>query len=368
MTPPTTMRAVLMPGDKRVEVVDRPIPALGPREVLVRTKASAICRSDMSIYHGDPVLGQQRSGDGLRVPGHEAAGIVEAVGSAVSEISVGDRVASYLAIGNVEDEYGAKGYLMLTPNWQCFGFDVDGGDADYFLLPETNCLPLPDQLSFAAGAVATDMVGTQFFTQKRLGVGSGSVVAVIGLGPMGSAAVLVAKAHGAVVIAVDVLESRLVHAMELGADHLINSAESDFPELIRSLTGGSGAHFVIECSGNSQAQTSALDCAAKLGAVAYVGESKATTIHPSDQMIHKQLTLIGGWYFPRHEWNNITSFIVDKQIDVEKLISHRFYIEQAPEAFAAFDRRETDKAIFIWPDTAQNAPGKKQLKSDARGR
>lgn len=345
-----TMRAVLMPGEKRVEVVDRPVPVPGPRDVLVKTRASAICRSDMSIYYGTPVLGGVRTGDDLRVPGHEAAGIVVAVGAEVTAVAPGDRVASYLAVGDSADPYGARGYLMLTPGWSCFGFDIDGGDADYFLLPEQNCLPLPDGLSFEAGAVATDMIGTQYFTQKRLGVRAGSAVAVIGLGPMGSAAIMIAKAHGATVIAVDVLQSRLDHALGLGADHAVNSAETDFAEAVFALTGGHGADFVVECSGNSGAQSKALDAAAKLGAVAFVGESQATTINPSEQMIHKQLTLIGGWYFPRPEWDGIIAFVLEHGLDIERLISHRFSLEQAADAFTAFDQRLTDKAVFVWPE------------------
>lgn len=317
--------------------------------MIVRTRASAICRSDMSIYHGNPVLGEQRTGHDLRVPGHEAAGDVVAVGEAVTNVKIGDRVASYLAVGDPNDPYGSRGYLMLTPNWQCFGFDIDGGDADYFLLPEANCLPLPDQLTYPAGAVATDMVGTQYFTQKRLGVCPGSTVAVVGLGPMGAAAVMIAKAHQATVIAIDVLQSRLDHATALGADHRINSASLNFADAIHTLTDGHGADYVIECSGNPNAQTTALDAAAKLGSIAYVGESPATTISPSGQMIHKQLTLIGGWYFPRTEWNNIVAYILDHNLDIEQLISHRFTIDQAPDAFVAFDQRTTEKAVFIWP-------------------
>ena len=343
-----TMRAVLIPHPKQVKVVDRPVPVPGAGEVLVRTRASAICRSDMTIYYGDPILGDVRTGDDLRVPGHEAAGEVVATGPGVRTVRVGDRVASYLAVGDDRDEYGAAGYLMLTPGWSCFGFDLDGGDADYFVLPEVNCLPLPDGLSYEAGAVLTDMIGTQFFTQHRLGVAAGTTVAVFGLGPMGSAAVLIAKAHGARVIAVDVLDSRLEHARSLGADAVVNSAGGDPVAGIVAATGGRGAEVVVECSGNPAAQLAALDAAAKLGRIAFVGESQAVEINPSEHMIHKQLTLIGGWYFPRTAWSDIVAFVTAHDIDASKLVSHRYTIEQAAEAFDAFDKRLTEKAVFVW--------------------
>ncbi|RQP12222.1 MAG: alcohol dehydrogenase [Microbacteriaceae bacterium] len=344
----TTMRAVLMSGDGTADVVDRPVPTPGPGEVLVQTRASAICRSDMTIYHGNPVLGAVRTGDDRRVPGHEAAGVVVALGEGVTGVAVGDRVAGYLAIGDERHPLGQRGYLMLTPGWRCFGFDVDGGDAEYFTIPAHNALPLPEAMSFEAGAVLTDMVGTQYATQRTLGVGPGDVVAVVGMGPMGSAAVLIAKARGARVIAVDVLDTRLEHARSLGADAVVDSSQEDMVAGIARETGGAGADVVIECSGNPRAQRGALDAAAKLGRVAYVGESQSAEINPSEHLIHKQLTLIGGWYFPRTLWDEIVAFVVEHDIPIEKLISHRFPLEDAAEAFAAFDRRETEKAVFIW--------------------
>ncbi|CAN5286258.1 zinc-binding dehydrogenase [soil metagenome] len=342
------MQAVLLPGDKRVVVTTLDIPELAAHDVLIRTKASAICRSDMSLYYGNPIVGGDDAGQGSIVPGHEAAGEVIAVGSAVSQVAVGDRVASYLAIGCGACEYCASGYLMLCPDWKCFGFDVNGGDAEYFILPERNCLPLPDELSFKAGAVMTDMIGSQYHVQHQLGVNGGQTVAVFGLGPMGAAAVLIAKAFGARVIAVDMVDHRLDQATELGADEVVNSSTVDSVESIRSLTGGRGADICIDCSGNPAGQNSALDAAAKQGSVAFVGESRATEIRPSDQILRKLLTIVGGWYFPLGDWAAIVRLVLDRQIPVEKLISHEFDLEQAEEAFGAFDRRETEKAVFTW--------------------
>src|SRR5450631_3145885 len=107
---------------------------------------------------------------------------------------------------------------MLCARWKCLGFDVDGGDADYFVIPERNCLPLPNEVSYVAGALMTDMIGSQHHTQKVLGVRGGKHVAVIGLGPMGAAAILIAKAFGAAIIDVDLLPGRLELAGRLGAD------------------------------------------------------------------------------------------------------------------------------------------------------
>jgi propanol-preferring alcohol dehydrogenase len=342
------MKAVLFPGDKVVQVVDRPDPRPDVGEVLVKTRASAICRSDMSLYYGSPIVGGEVAGKGLIIPGHEPAGEVLEVGSGVTMLQAGDRVAIYLAMGCGACSYCQSGYLMLCPNWKCLGFDVDGGDADYLVAPAHNCLKLPDQLSYEAGAVMTDMVGTQYHTQKRLGVSGADTVAVFGLGPMGAAGVLIGKGRGARVIAVDVLDTRLELAQRLGADEVINSADEDPVEQLLSLTSGDGVDMAIDCSGNPAGQNAALDSTRKQGAVAFIGESRSTTINPSDQLIRKLLSVIGAWYFPIWEWTEIASFIVDRNIPVEQIISHRFQLEDAPEAFRLFDQRQTEKAVFVW--------------------
>jgi propanol-preferring alcohol dehydrogenase len=192
------------------------------------------------------------------------------------------------------------------------------------------------------------MLGTQYSTQKRLGVSGSDTVAVFGLGPMGLAGVLVARARGARVIAVDLLDDRLELARELGAVETVNSGGADPVAALRELTGGRGVDVAVDCSGAPPAQNAALDAARKLGAVAFVGESRETTINPSDQMIRKLLTVIGGWYFRLSEFPEIARFAVEHDLPLEKLVTHRFGIEQAADAFRMFDDRETEKAVFVW--------------------
>ncbi len=166
--------------------------------------------------------------------------------------------------------------------------------------------------------------------------------------PVGFQWVMEAKARGARVIAVDVLDSRLELARELGADEVINSRSDDPVARLRALTYGEGVDVAIDCSGNPAGQNAALDSARKFGSVAFVGESRETTLNPSDQFIRKLLTVIGAWYFPLWEWEEIARFVVDHQVPVEKLITHRFPLAEAPEAFRMFDQRLTEKAVFVW--------------------
>lgn len=339
------MRAVLLKGDKDVEIAERPDPTPDAHEVVVAMRASAICRSDMTLYYGDPIVGGEQAGAGIVVPGHEPAGVVVAVGSQVRSLAEGDRVTAHLAFGCGHCRFCHAGERMLCNEWQCLGFDVDGGNAEYFKLPAVNALKLLDEVSFKSGALLTDMVGTQFHAQRRLRVNGSDTVAVFGLGPMGAAAVMVARGHGARVLAVDLLDDRLKLATTLGADATVR-ADDDPVAAIMELTDGRGCDVAIDCSGAPPGQNAALDAAAKKGRVAFVGESRSTTINPSDQLIRKTLEVIGGWYFPIGEFEEIQRFAVQHKLPVEDLVTHTFDLSEAADAFAKFDARETEKAVF----------------------
>lgn len=172
---------------------------------------------------------------------------------------------------------------------------------------------------------------------------------IFGLGPMGGAGILVAKALGATVIAVDMIDERLQLAQkELGADYIINGKNEDVVGKIREITGNKGADAALDCSGSPIAENQALDGVRPHGRVAFVGESRESTIRPSEQLIRKQVTLMGSWYFPIQEFAEIMEFIVRKNIPVEKLVTHTFALDEAENAFRLFDERKTEKAVFIW--------------------
>lgn len=167
-------------------------------------------------------------------------------------------------------------------------------------------------MDFITAAVSTDAVGTLYHAQKRLSVSGRDTIVIFGMGPMGGAGVMIAKALGARVIAVDMIHERLEVAKELGADHVINGGEADVLNEIARITHGTGADAAIDCSGSPYAENNALDCVRAHGRVAFIGESRETTIKPSDQLIRKQITLIGSWYFPIHEYDEIADFIIKK--------------------------------------------------------
>jgi Threonine dehydrogenase and related Zn-dependent dehydrogenases len=331
----------------KVTVVETEIPQPGPGEVLIAMRASALCRSDLHRYHGKQLFDNEDDAQNF-TPGHEPCGVVAKMGEGVTRVKPGDRVALYLGLGCGECEYCLRGDVNLCRKFECIGFARDGAHADYMVIPEYNCLPMPDDMDFITGALATDVGGTLYTACKRLGVRGGKTVVIFGMGPMGCGGVLMAKAYGGRVIAVDVDASRLDLAKELGADHIVNSRNVDALGEILALTGGNGADIAIDCSGNEKAENQALDCVKGHGSVGFIGESDKCTINISLQYIRKCTRVLGCWYFNRGDWPEIAAFIMGGNIPLNKICSHTFPIDDADEAFRLFDNHATQKVVFVW--------------------
>jgi propanol-preferring alcohol dehydrogenase len=340
------MKAVFLPGNKRVEIRAVEVPSPGPGEVLVQVKASCICRSDLSLYYGNAVVGGDAAGK--CITGHEPSGIIASTGVGVKRFKAGDRVAVYLAVGCGVCSACRMGNFFLCPDWRCLGFTADGGNAEYLVVPERNCLSIPDSISYVAAAISTDAFGTLYSACKKLQINGAVAIGVWGLGPMGSSGVLAAKALGARVVALDPIAERRDFAKELGADLTLDPSMQDAHQKLIAFAGPLGLDAAIDCSGQPAAQNMALDSTRRLGRVAFIGEARETAIHPSDQLIRKQLTLIGSWYFNIAEYEEIVDILVKKKIDLERLATHRFSIDEAETAFRLFDERKTEKAVFVF--------------------
>ncbi|SHG22654.1 alcohol dehydrogenase, propanol-preferring [Kaistia soli DSM 19436] len=340
------MKAVYLPGNRKVEIRSVAIPVPGPDEVLLEVKASCICRSDLSLYYGNAVVGGDAAGG--CITGHEPAGVVVETGVAVKNFKPGDRVAVYLAVGCGVCARCRQGNFHLCPTWKCLGFTKDGGNAEYLAVPERNLLRIPASMSYVAAAISTDAFGTLYSACRKLGLSGATSVGIWGLGPMGSAGILAAKALGARVVALDPIAERRHFADELGADLTLDPTDTGAAAAIAAFSGGEGLSAAIDCSGNGAAQNMALDSLAPLGRAAFVGESRETTIRPSEQLIRKQISLIGSWYFGISEYEEIIRTIETHKIDLERLATHRFAIDEAETAFRLFDERKTEKAVFVF--------------------
>ena len=339
------MTAVYLPGDRRVDVRRVAVPEPGPDEELVEIKASCICRSDLSLYYGNAVVGGEAAGS--CITGHEPAGVVVKIGEAVSGFNEGDHVSVYLAIGCGLCAHCRKGNHHHCPTWKCLGFTADGGNAEFLKVPARNLLKTPSHMSHLAAAISTDAFGTLFSACRKIGISGLSRIGIWGLGPMGSSGVLAARAMGGSVVALDPIEERRKFARGLGAELVLDPRDPHAMDRLREFSGGEGLSGAIDCSGNSAAHNMALDATAPFGRVALIGESQETTIKPSDQLIRKQLTVFGSWYFSTDEYTDILALIERQRIDLERLATHTFSLDEAETAFRMFDNRETEKAVFV---------------------
>jgi len=322
-----------------VETRDYPDPEPGGEDVVVRIEAAALCGSDLHALYEKP-------GEKDFVPGHEGAGVVVAV-DRPRVLKVGDRVctAGGLTCG-VCDMCHAGYFAYCRKSRGGYGFGLDGVHAEYARISERALLRLPDGLTFEQGALILDPVGTTYHAHKRIGTNATHVVGIFGLGPMGLGALCVAVHLGARVIGVEPVAYRRELARKLGAEAVLDPAAGDVAEQIREATGGHGLDRALECSGEAEPLHIALDAIRKFGHVAIIGENTEAVIRPSDHFCRKEITLSGSTCFPLGEYDELLRAF-ERGLRTGEIITHRFDIEHAAEAYQTFAARQTGKVIFV---------------------
>lgn len=343
------MRGAVLLGDRQVEIREFDDPTPGINQVIVRTKASGLCGSELHALYQRSRAEREGSRFWGWIGGHEPCGVVEQVGPGVKGLQPGDRVIVYHIQGCGYCKYCTSGWMLHCPNAKrSYGWDIHGGHADFILVNAANCVPLPEALSFADGACCACGTGTAYQGLRRIGVSGRDRFVAFGLGPVGLSGVMLAHAMGAEVIGVDLIPERLALAKELGASTVIDTSKEDAVAVVRELTDGEGAEAAADFSGNPQARNNALDCVGIWGRVAFVGEGNLTTINPSPQMLHKQLTVVGSWVFGLWELRELGDFLVRHDLHPERMVTHRFPLEHIAEALALFDSGKTGKVILTW--------------------
>jgi L-iditol 2-dehydrogenase len=346
------MRAAMIygPGDIRIEDIPHPKPE--PGEVIVRIRACGICGSDLP-----------RALDGKAhfyptVVGHEAAGEIVEIGSKVTKFSPGDRVAVAPLVPCMECEACQLGRYSLCGQYSFVGSRRQGCMAEYVAIPERSLVPIPKDLSFEQAAML-EPATVPLYGLLKVGSLAGLSVAVLGVGTIGLFAVMWAKFLGASqVIAVDISDWKLERARELGADEVINSnglgsAEGGLVGAIKSVTSGAGCDLAVETAGHPITQVQAVEICANGGKVLYVGTAhEPVHFEPKafEAIVRKELVIYGSWMsysapFPGREWQIAAKALSDGALDPSAMITHRFELSDAREAFETL--RSCDKAIKV---------------------
>jgi threonine dehydrogenase-like Zn-dependent dehydrogenase len=342
------MQGVVFLGDQKLELRDFPKPEPGVGEVLIQMKASGLCGSDLHYYRTPQA--QIPSAALNTIKGHEPCGVVVALGPRARNVKVGDRVIIHHYVSCGKCEYCLSGWLQLCQNGlHVMGSDLNGSNAEYMLSPDIACVPMPDELSFEEGAILSCGTGTAWQGLIRLDISGRDTLAIFGQGPVGVGAAMLAKAMGARVIAVDTMGERLELSKQVGADEVVNAAEVDPAAAILKLTDNKGADATMDTSGSDQGRINSLRSARMWGRACFIGERGNTTFDVSNLFLRKQITIHGSWTFSTVGLMELADFVVKHKVPLKSMISHRFSLSQAEEAFKLFAAGKTNKALFVWP-------------------
>lgn len=348
------MRGVVFSGDREIEMMEFPDPTPGPGEVVLEMKASGMCGSDLHQYRrpkGGASIGGLPVNPDPVIAGHEPCGVVAAIAAGVSEkqARIGQRVMVHHYKGCTVCGHCRSGWSQLCQREPIavYGNNAHGGHAPYLKVPAFTLVPLPDELSFAAGAAISCGTGTAYGALRRMQLSGNDTIVVFGQGPVGLSATQLASAMGARVIAVDISAERLARAKEFGADSLVDPRSNDPAAAVRELTHGEGADLTLDTSGASEGRAAAVRSAKVWGTCCFVGERNTVTLDVSQDLLRKQLTIIGSWTFSSIGQADCARFVTDRKIDVDRLFTDRWSLGQAETAYRLFDKQTAGKGVFL---------------------
>jgi threonine dehydrogenase-like Zn-dependent dehydrogenase len=347
---PDTMKAAFLPGNSTVEIREVPVPEPGHGEVLVAVRASTICGSDIRAIYREH-LGKGPEGYQGVVAGHEPAGQIVAAGPGCRRFKVGDRVIVYHISGCGICNDCRRGYMIscTSPEYRrAYGWQRDGGMAEYLLAEEKDLIYLPGSLTYLDGALVACGFGTAYEALEKIGIDGSHAVLITGLGPVGLAAGVLCRKLGAEkIIGIDVTPERRELALSLGVCDEVLAAGADNVAQVRELTRGDGVERAIECSANAGARLTAIQATRKWGKIALVGEGGTVTFNPSPDLIHDQKTIYGSWVTSTWLMEDLVERIVRWDLHPEDIVTHRFSLDQAGEAYSLMASGHCGKVAVV---------------------
>jgi threonine dehydrogenase-like Zn-dependent dehydrogenase len=342
------MRAVTFQAAGVVSVEERPEPQIiDPGDAVVRIRATGVCGSDLHIFHG-----RVQIEPGFTI-GHEYVGTVLAVGDAVRRVAVGDRVLGCFQTACGECFFCRRGLYHRCLHSRTFGHgatlgSLQGTQADMALVPSADLVlrAVPDGMSNDVALFAGDVMGTGFHAVNSSGMAPGDVVAVMGLGPVGLCAVQVARATGAAhVFAIDTVPERLAVAEAFGAEPL-HLGEQDVRAAVRTATEGRGVDVSIDAVGDPKVLESAIRLTRACGSIQCVGVyAERAEVHLGLMWLKSQ-TWRGGQANVIGHVDRVLAMLSAGVLDPSPLVTRHMKLDEAPEAYAAYDRREALKIVL----------------------
>jgi propanol-preferring alcohol dehydrogenase len=325
--------AVVRAFGKPLVIEDVPVPTPGPGEILVKVKACGVCHTDLHAASGDwPVKPVPPF-----IPGHEAAGVVAALGPDVTGFKPGDAVGvAWLHDACMRCEYCETGWETLCEHQHNTGYSVNGGFAEYVVASAAFAARLPAGVDFAAIAPILCAGVTTYKGLKETDARPGEWVVISGIGGLGQVAVQYAKAMGLKVVAVDIAEDKLKLARASGADRAVNALSADAVDSVLRDTGG-GAHGVLVTAVSTAAFAQALKMVRRKGTVSLVGLPPGEFPTPIFDVVLKRITVRGSIVGTRRDLDEAIAFAAEGKVRSE--------ITKVPLADinAVFDRMKAGK-------------------------
>ena len=325
------MKASRFLGNKTFAVTDLPTPHAGPGELVLRNQVCGVCGTDVHIYHGEPGSADVNP---PVVLGHEYSGEVVEVGEGVTGFAVGDHVTVDPNIYCGHCAYCQNGKKQLCPSMEAIGVTRDGGFAQYSRIPASQAFKLEPTVPWETAAMA-EPLACCLHGIDLAGIQVGDKVCVVGGGAIGLLMVQLAKLSGASQIVLsEPNEKRRQVGLQLGANTALDPTRPDAQEAFAQVLGG-GANVVIECVGNVPAVKSAFQFAGKGATVLLFSVPKvdATFDLPLFDVYKKELTIKGSFVNPDTHARAV-ALINSGKVDFDPIITHRFTLDQLPEAIA----------------------------------
>jgi 2-desacetyl-2-hydroxyethyl bacteriochlorophyllide A dehydrogenase len=342
------MRAVTFQAPGEVRLEERPEPELLARDdAIVRIEATGICGSDLHIYHG-----RVKIEPGFTI-GHEFVGTVVGAGDDVTRAAAGDRVLGCYHSACGTCFFCLRGIYHKCDSMRTFGHgavlgSLQGTQADFALVPNANLTlrKVPAGVGDDVALFAGDVMGTGYHAVIESGVKPGDSLAVLGLGPVGLCAVQVALASGAgPVFAIDTVSQRLEVAREFGAIP-VHLTEEQPRDVIKQATDGRGVDAVVDAVGHPDALDTAIRLARKAGTVVAIGVyAEPCQVHMGLVWI-KALTLKSGHANVIGHVDRVLGMLASGSLDPTPLVTHHMPLDDAPEAYGVYDRREALKIVL----------------------
>lgn len=360
MRVPETMQAWVLGNPDELKLVEKPVPQPGAAEVLVRIDAIAVCATDLEIIHqGPPALIQ--GGDPFNknfTPGHEYMGTVVKLGPGVDEFDLGDRITVEIHAGCGRCERCREGMYTACTNYgmnygdrnkghRANGFTTDGGFAQYAVNNINTMVHVPDDMSDEEATLVVTAGTAMYGLDVMGGLVAGQTVVVMGPGPIGLMGVGVAKALGAQpVILTGTRDNRLEIGKKLGADHIVNVRNEDAVEAVKRITRGKGAHYVLECSGASDAVNQAAQMLNRGGRICLAAFPHEPALIDVAYLVRNNIYVFGIRGEGKSATHRACAFMQQKRFDAKLIHTHTFALADVPTAIK-YARERIDDAIKV---------------------